>query len=242
MSTIVLVHGAWHTGWCWHKVIPYLQQFGHHVVAPDLPGHGNTEYNPSSVTLQDYTDHIRAIVEQQPEPVMLVGHSMSGIVISQVGEAVPGKVAGLVYLTAFLLRDGESMLEVTQADKEGLVLPNLEFSRDRRTATVRDDIVQDAFYNDCGDVDVLLAKSHLVPQPLAPIATAIHVTREIWGRIPRSFIECTGDRAVSLNVQKQMHANLPCEQVLTMKTGHSPFLSAARDLAVNLDHLSAFEP
>lgn len=242
MSTMVLVHGAWHTGWCWHRVIPYLQQYGHHVVAPDLPGHGNTGCNPDSVTLQDYTEHVRVIVEQQPEPVMLVGHSMSGIVISQVGEAVPGRIARLVYLTAFLLQDGASMLEVTQADKAGLVLPNLEFSRDRRTATVRDDVVQEAFYNDCANEDVLLAKSHLVPQPLAPIATAIKVTRENWGRIPRSYIECSQDRAVSLNVQRQMHADLSCERVLTMDTGHSPFLSAARELAANLDRLSAVKP
>ena len=241
MGTFLLVHGAWHSGWCWNKVIPCLQQSGHRVITPDLPGHGNHPCKAADVTLRLYTDYIREIVDRQPEPVILVGHSMAGIVISEVAEQIPDRIAKLVYLTAFLLDDGQTLLEITQKDSEGLVLPNLVYSRDRRSATVKDSIVHEAFYNDCSPEDVLLAKSRLVPQPLAPLSTPIHVSQLKWGSVPRSYIQCNLDRAVSPAVQEKMQENLPCDQVLAMNTGHSPFLSAAEDLADTLDWLSGNE-
>lgn len=238
MSRFVLVHGAWHGGWCWEKVIPCLQRAGHEILAPDLPGHGDNQYPPADITLSAYTHYVRETVEQISGGVILVGHSMAGIVISSVAELIPDKISRLVYLTAFLLRDGESMLEVTQKDTDSLVLPNLVYSRDRRSATVRDNIVADAFYNGCAEADIIRAKSRLVPEPLAPIATPVHVTENNWGRVPRSYIECTRDRAISPALQRQMQVYLPCAQVLQMDTGHSPFISEIDDLAGKLDWLA----
>lgn len=238
MSTFVLVHGAWHSSWCWNRLLQPMQQYGHRVITPDLPGHGDNQWSAADITLQLYTDYVRKIIEQQRERVILVGHSMAGIVISRVAEEIPAKISKLVYLTAFLLDDGQTMLEVTRSDSEGLVLPNLVYSRDRRTATVKEEIVQEAFYNDCLPADVLLAKSRLVPQALAPISTPVRISQQKWGRVSRSYIECTRDRAVSLAVQRRMQENLPCDQVLAMNTGHSPFLSAPADLAAKLDSLS----
>ena len=107
METFVLIHGARHGGWCWNKVIPLLEKAGHKVMAPDLPGHG--ENKNTATTLQGYVDRVLEVLDRQPEPVILVGHSMGGMVISQAAEYRPDKIKKLVYVCAFLLRDGESL-------------------------------------------------------------------------------------------------------------------------------------
>ena len=234
MSTYVLIHGAWHGGWCWDKVKSLLEKEGHTVVTPDLPGHGDDKTAIPEVTLQAYADRVSEVVKAQSEPVILVGHSMGGIAITQGAEQCADKVSKLVYVTAFLLQSGEFLLQYAQTDEKALVLPNLEFSEDQSYATVKDEAIKPAFYADCSDEDIAWAKSKLVKQAGAPFATPVNTTAENWGNIPRVYIECTGDQAISHAVQQQMYTNLPCEQVITMTTHHSPFLSAPDELAGHL--------
>ena len=91
MATYVLVHGAWHGAWCWFKVIPLLEKRGHKVVALDLPSHGRDKTPTSSVTLQSYADRVCQTLDECSEPVVLVGHSMGGVVITQAAEQRPKK-------------------------------------------------------------------------------------------------------------------------------------------------------
>ncbi|HEU4759336.1 MAG TPA: alpha/beta fold hydrolase [Dehalococcoidia bacterium] len=237
MTTYVLIHGAWHGGWCWDKVVPLLERAGHRALAPDLPGHGADKTPIPQVTLQAYADRVCAILDAQPEPVVLVGHSMGGAVISQAAEQRPDGIRTLVYLCAFLLRDGESLLQIAQEDPEALVLPNLEQAEDGASASVRQDALRDVFYADCSDEDVGRATSLLVPQATAPFATPVHTTPESFGRIPRVYIECLRDHAISVAVQRQMYAALPCQRVTSMDTSHSPFFSAPAELARHLTSL-----
>ncbi|MEJ2094018.1 MAG: alpha/beta fold hydrolase [Gammaproteobacteria bacterium] len=171
------------------------------------------------------------LIREQIEPVILVGHSMSGIVISQAAEHVPEKIRRLVYLSAYLLQDGQTMFEVAKKDSEGLVFSNLEVSKNRKIARIKENVLREAFYNDCSDEDFYFARSNLVSQPLAPISTPIHITKERWGRVPRSYIECSMDRAITNSIQQEMHTNIPCESVSRLESGHSPFLSVPEKLA-----------
>ena len=132
MSTFVLVHGAWHGAWCWYKVVPRLTQAGHRVFAPDLPSLGRDRTPVAEISLDRWADSICKVVEAAVEPVILVGHSRGGIVISAVAERVPKRIAMLVYLTAFLLRDGETLLEVAQTADSSLVVPNIVVADDQR--------------------------------------------------------------------------------------------------------------
>jgi len=234
MATYVLIHGAWHGGWCWDKVVPLLRKQGHKVEAPDLPGHGKDKTPIREVTLQGYANSVCKVLDAQSEPVILLGHSMGGIVISQAAEYRPKKIKTLVYLTAFLLQKGEFLLQVAQGDTEALVLPNLIMAEDQSYATIRAEAVKEVFYGDCPDQDVVRAKSLLCPQAAAPFATPISVTEENFGRIPRVYIECLRDKAISPSVQKKMYTALPCQKVISMDTSHSPFLSAPGAL---VDHL-----
>lgn len=234
MSTFVLVHGAWHGGWCWDKLTPILEAAGHTVMAPDLPGHGADRTPTAEVTLKSYTDRVCQYLDAAPEPAVLVGHSMGGLVISEAAEQRPDKIATLVYLTAFLLRNGEFLLQIAPNDADAIVIPNLIMSDDETSATVKDEAIREAFYGDCTDEDVARAKSLLVPQAAAPFATPLTVTDGKFGRVRRVYIECLADRAISIGVQRQMQQALPCETVISMDTSHSPFLSAPEVLAGHL--------
>jgi pimeloyl-ACP methyl ester carboxylesterase len=236
VGTYVLIHGAWHGSWCWDKVVPLLERQGHKAIAPDLPGHGTDKSPISEVSLQAYVDRVVDVLDAQSEPVVLVGHSMGGIVISQAAEYRPESAKTLIYLCAFLLRDGESLLQVAQDDADALVLPNLVMTDDQSSATVRDEAIDEAFYGECSDEDVAKAKSLLVPQAAAPFATPVHTTAENFGRVPRIYIECLRDRAISPSVQKKMYTALPCQRVLSIDTSHSPFFSAPEEL---VNHLAA---
>jgi len=234
MATYVLIHGAWHGSWCWDKVVHLLKGKGHKVEAPDLPGHGKDPTPIQNVSLQAYVERVCKVLDAQSEPVVLVGHSMGGIVISQAAEYRPERIKTLIYLTAFLLQNGEFLLQIAQGDTEGLVLPNLIMAEDQSHATVKEEALKEAFYGDCSDEDVARAKSLLVPQAAAPFATPISITEKNFGRIPRIYIECLRDKAISPSIQKKMYTALPCRRVITMDTSHSPFFSAPETLATHL--------
>ena len=234
MSTYVLVHGAWHGGWCWYRVVPLLEKAGHTVLAPDLPSLGKDKTPISDVSLALWAEHVCRLLDAQDEPAVLVGHSRGGIVISEAAERRPDKVKALVYLTAFLLRNGESLLQVAGQDTASLVVQNLVVDEGRGSCTLRDEALRDAFYGDCADEDVALARLCLAPEPLAPLATPIAVSEESFGRVPRVYIECLQDRAIPPALQKQMYTATPCQKVISMGTSHSPFFSAPQALA---DHL-----
>ena len=237
MSSYVLVHGAWHGGWCWDKVVPLLEKKGHKVEAPDLPGHGKDRTPISEISLQAYADHICGILDAQPEPVILVGHSMGGAVIAQAGEYRPRKIKFLIYVTAYLLQDGEFMMQVFMQDTESSLGLAIIVAENQTYMTLRDDTVKEVFYGDCSDLDVARAKSLFVPQALAPFATPVITTEENFGRLPRVYIECLRDRVVSPSVQKKMYTALPCKKVISMDTSHSPFFSAPEDLVTHLTSL-----
>lgn len=237
MSSYVLVHGAWHGGWCWDKVVPLLEKKGHKVEAPDLPGHGKDRTPISEISLQAYADHICGILDAQPEPVILVGHSMGGAVIAQAGEYRPRKIKFLIYVTAYLLQDGEFMMQVFVQDTESSLGLAIIVAENQTYMTLRDDTVKEVFYGDCSDLDVARAKSLFVPQALAPFATPVITTEENFGRLPRVYIECLRDRVVSPSVQKKMYTALPCKKVISMDTSHWPFLSAPEDLVTHLTSL-----
>jgi pimeloyl-ACP methyl ester carboxylesterase len=234
METYVLVHGAWHGGWCWYKVVALLEKEGYRVEAPDMPGHGRDKTPISEITFESYVKRVCRIIDAQSEPVILVGHSWGGHVITQVAEYRPEKIKLLVYLTAFLVASGEPMLQV---GKESILMSNVIVSEDQNYTSVRADAIKEIFYNDCSDEDVALAKLLLVPQ--ARVSPALsRINEQDSGRIPRVYIECLQDRTITPSRQKEMYTRLPCQKVISMNTSHSPFFSAPLELAKNLISLA----
>jgi pimeloyl-ACP methyl ester carboxylesterase len=234
MSTFVLIHGAAHGGWCWYKVVAALEKHGHTVLAPDLPSHGRDKTPISAVTLQLYVDSVCKLLDGQREPVILVGHSMGGGIITQAAEERPERIKRLVYLTAALPRNGQSMFEEFQHNTESAALANFVVAPDQSYATFREAGLKEAFYEDCSEEDITLAKLLLTPQAMAPITTPVKTSEARWGRVPRVYIECLRDRALTPPFQKRLYTTSPCQQVISMDTSHSPFFSAPEELARHL--------
>jgi pimeloyl-ACP methyl ester carboxylesterase len=227
----VLVHSAWLGGWSWEPVGSILTGEGFDVLAPDLPGHGQDATPPAQVTMDGYVTTITDILDAQPEPVVLVGHSLGGIVISQAAELRPDRVSALVYLCAFLLPDGASFFAAIDGVEGSMVLDNLVMAEDGHSVTIREDLVHQAFAHDVPLEAFDQVRHLIVPQPTAPLAAPLAITAERWGSIPRFYIECTADRAIPPAVQRAMYGNIPVEQVFSLNTSHAPIFSAPAELA-----------
>lgn len=242
MSRFVLIHGAWHGAWCWYKLIPLLQHQGHEVIAPDLPGHGIDCTPTNRVSLKSYTDCICAILDESPEPAILLGHSMGGIPITQAAEYRPDRIRMLVYLAAFLLPDGMSLFDEAQTHGDSLVPPNMVFDEsDPSYVGFRKEAMREAFYEDCADADVTLAGLLATRQPQSPLMTRLQTTPQNFGRVPRFYVEALEDRAITAAVQKKMYSTLPCQDIITLESSHSPFFSQPERLAGHLLALAEAE-
>jgi pimeloyl-ACP methyl ester carboxylesterase len=231
VSTYVLIAGAWHGAWCWERVTPLLAARGHAVRTPELPATGTDTGDPRQVTLADWARFVADVVEREREPVILVGHSRGGIVISQAAELVPDRVRRLVYLTAYLLPDGATLAAQARGDADSLIAPNMVPAATGVTCTLRTGIVRDALYGRCSVADADWATARLSPEPLKPLVTPLRLSDARFGRVPRAYIECSADRAVTPRAQREMQAALPCNPVYTLAADHSPFLSCPAELA-----------
>ena len=234
MSTFVLIHGSWHGGWCWDRLVPLLEGAGHRVLAPDLTSLGDDPTPPGEVTLQTWTEAVGRLLDAEPEPVVLVGHSRGGIVVSQLAEERPEQVASLVYLAAFLLQDGETLIQVAQTDTESLILPNLTVDEEAGCHTIAPAMAPDIFYNESPPAAIERALPLLRPEPNAPTFTPLRLTPGNFGRVPRGYIHTLRDRAIGPALQKRMIAAQPCREVITLDTDHSPFYSMPQELAAHL--------
>lgn len=227
MANLLLIHGAWHGGWCWREVVPLLRAEGHQVWAPDLPGHGENPLPLAEVSLERYVDAVCALIETIGQPVILLGHSMGGVVISQVAERLPAKIERLVYLAAVLPLDGESLIdnalerrevELAQAADDGLSL------------TVQDENLARFFYQDCLSV-LPWAKAKLVPQALSAFVTPVALTKAGFGRVPRSYIHCRNDLVVEFGNQRRMVRATPCVSTFTLECGHMAMFADPQGVA-----------
>jgi pimeloyl-ACP methyl ester carboxylesterase len=234
MSTYVLIHGAFYGAWCWKKVIPLIEKEGHKVVAPDLPGHGEDKRPIAEITLQAYTDRLCQILDEQADPVILVGHSLGGAVITQTAEYRPEKIRKLVYVAGYLLRNGEFQYQHLESDTESMLLPNLIMAEDKSYTTVKEEALKEIACADCADEVVEFAKSRLVPEAVSPSITPVRTTEENFGRVARVYISCLQDKIISPKVQEKLYKTLPCEKVISMDTSHSPFFSVPEGLANHL--------
>ena len=237
MATFILVHGACHGGWCWEKVQPILESHGHKVCAPDLPGPGKDPMPPANVTLADNVERISRLLDKMEEPVVLVGHALGGVTISQTAEARRRKIKALVYVCGLMPPSGMASRELTAADPDMLFRRSRELSPDGLTYTFARSQLPALFYEDVSPEDRYRAMERLRPQPISISTTPVTLTQDRYGSVPRWYIECTHDNAIRIARQRAMVKALPCK-VITMECGHSPFYSNPEELAEHLEAIA----
>lgn len=243
MSSIVLVHGAWSDASAWDHVAPLLSSAGHRVAAPDLPAHGSDHTHPAEATLDGYVDAVIAAAERLGGPVVLVGHSMAGTVISSVAERRPDLVEHLVYLAAFLLPSDQSLYGFTQTSP-GMAHSSLgpALRPGDGVLGVDPDQFIDVF---CADAPVDVARqarASLRPDPLVPLGTPITVTERRWGTIARSYVHTDRDRCVSPASQIEMVTAVGVGATRHVDAGHLAMLSRPADVAAAITDLVSSQP
>ncbi|MDB4966034.1 MAG: hypothetical protein JWN44_1723 [Myxococcales bacterium] len=265
-TTFVFLHGSFHAAWNWHKVVPLVDKRGHRGLALDLPAHGLDATTPRAATLDAAVDKVLAIVDAEVDPVILVAHSRNGIVISKAAELRPEKIAGLVYLAAYLVPNGKSMMDYAVDDTESLVVRNLEPPFDERRvrlllrlcrnrflrwllprilpaslqshALVRS-AYREALYHDCAPEITELAQTLLEPEPNWSGFVPMRLSPERYGRVPKVYVQCLQDRAVTPMLQRKMCADTTCDRVIALDAGHSPFFSQPDALVDALEECRA---
>lgn len=237
MSTFVLVHGAFSGAWCWERVVHQLEELGHKVVAVNLPSHGNDGIAPSTVTLEQYVEYLRYIVSKERGEVILVGHSLGGIVISQTAESIPSKITKLVYVAALLPQSGQSFMELNERNQKALPLP-ITVSEDQGHFKLDINNIRENFYGETQEEDYLFAKEKHCDQPLAPFITPVSLTQKNYGSISRVYIETLKDKSLSHEFQREMITHMPCDEVHSLDSDHSPFFSKTEELVQLLHSLA----
>lgn len=227
----VFVPGSFHASWCWYKLQPLLDISGHTSEAIDLPAHGQDTTPISAVTLDSYVDAVCKVLEKYNEPVVLIGHSRAGIIISSVAERMPDKVDKLVYLCAFLIPNGEPMVATALTDSTSLMVSNLIFNEQEGWHIPKKEVYKDAFYNDCSEEDIFLSSSLLTKEPNAPVGTPLKLSDDRYGSVKKVYIHTTIDNTITYGLQKRMVERIPVDKKFELNAGHSPFLSQPKQLA-----------
>jgi pimeloyl-ACP methyl ester carboxylesterase len=230
MADFLLVHGSCHGAWCWEAVIPPLEALGHSARAIDLPGHGADATPLENVTLDAYAEAIAAACGPA---TVLVGHSMGGYAITAAARLVPARIARLVYLCAYVPREGLSLADMRRLAPSQPLLPAIRMRADGLGFTVDPEMARGIFYNDCDDETAARAISRLCPQAVAPTNIAFRGTAA-QRALPRRYIRCLDDRTIPPAFQVTLTEDWPPGHVQEMTCGHSPFLSRPDELVERL--------
>jgi pimeloyl-ACP methyl ester carboxylesterase len=272
----VFVHGAWHNAGTWKHVVPRLEAAGFSTRAFDLPGAGANAASPKSywkrpldsaafasepspnagVTQEQRTQVVIGVIESLNRPAVLVGHSLGGLTISAVAEAVPERLAAVVYLTAFLLPPGMPGIAMIQHPMmSGALVPSLFLADPAQVGALRlDPLSEDkaycanlkaAFYGDVSDVELVAAVPTLhCDEPAGVAMLASPITADRFGRVPRYYVRCVDDRAIPLAGQDFMIAAVDAAiggktKIRTLTASHSPFYSQPAKLAETFTEIAA---
>lgn len=188
MATYVLVHGAWHGGWCWQRVTPLLRASGHEVLTPTLTGLGERSHLANAeVDLNTHVQDVVNVLEYEDlRNVILVGHSYGGMVITGVAERAADRLAHVVYLDAFVPQDGQALADLVasqfrdglqqQAQASGGLLPPFPVEQ----------------YGVFAEADVRWVGPKLVPQPFKTLTTPVRLKNPTALVLPRTYIYCNG--------------------------------------------------
>ncbi|MBD5604376.1 MAG: alpha/beta fold hydrolase [Candidatus Eremiobacteraeota bacterium] len=229
LPDFVLVHGAFSDSSVWANITAPLIAAGAQVTAIDLPSHTAADNSDAGkTTLADYVASVKAAVAAASGPVILAGHSLGGMTITQVAEALPEKVAALVYVCAFLPENGRSAISYAQTDTESKFGANFQADAERGVGTLSREALIETVFNQTAESERRAATATILDEALQPFATPAETTLERFGSVARYYIATTNDRALTPALQQAMLAALPCAKVYSVDADHMPMMSASR--------------
>ncbi|KAK9067173.1 hypothetical protein SSX86_014498 [Deinandra increscens subsp. villosa] len=242
VSHIVLVPGGGFGAWCWYKTIALLEECKFKVTAIDLAGSGIDLVDTNNIkSLSQYVAPLTDFLEklEDGEKVILVGHDFGGACISYAMELFPSKIAKAVFISASMLKSGQSTLEMfsqkentndlmRQAQKflytNGNNLPPTAIDLDKM-------LLKDLLFNHSPSKDVALASVSMRPIPFPPVLEKLSLSDSNYGSVRRFYIQTPEDNAIPITLQESMINESPPEKVFRLKgSDHSPFFSKPQAL------------
>ncbi|MEU0796569.1 alpha/beta fold hydrolase [Amycolatopsis sp. NPDC005961] len=215
MSTFLLVHGAWHNGRSWDRVVPRLESAGHRVLAPSLTGYGDKAHLLSpEVGLGTHIDDVVNLLQDERD-VVLVGHSYAGMVISGAADRLPDRIARLVFLDAMVPEDGETAADVIPLTKQ-LIDDAVDGWR----------VPPMGLFGVTGPDDVAWLRSMLSDQPVRCLTEPVHLGNPAAKAIPRTHIHCVGGEPTGIT-RRPVPAGEPVRE---LPTGHDCMITMPAEL------------
>jgi len=224
-QTFVLVHGAWQAPYVWDAVKADLVSKGNKVIVVELPGHGSDNTATYTLSLDVYRDKVIDAILKEEDKVILVGHSMGGMVITHVAEKIPSKISTLVYIGAFLPASGQALTDLAFSDPDSKLGPLLISSADQLTLDVKRDSLTSLFINDGAEAEKEKVLTNYRAEPAIPFTNKVTLTNEHFGAVQKVYIKTLQDIVISPSLQDRMIAAAGIKTIYEVNTSHSPFLS-----------------
>ncbi|WP_405816223.1 alpha/beta hydrolase [Streptomyces sp. NBC_01390] len=223
-KTYVLVHGAWHSGRVWDRVVPLLTRAGHQVFAPSLTGHGEKEHLLTpDVDLDTHVgDVVTLLGERDLTNVVLVGHSYAGMVISGVANEVPDRIAHMVYVDAMLPTDGESALDVIPEMTQRLIDAAAASDAPWRIPPVPEMPAPMGLFGVTDPADTAWLRTMLSDDSVRCFLQPVRLDNPAVDKISRTYIHCVGNAPEDVT-RRPVPAVRPggaTSQVWELQSGH----------------------
>jgi pimeloyl-ACP methyl ester carboxylesterase len=225
---LVLIHGGLHGSWCWDRLVPLLNN---DTLAVDLPGRGGQPKDAPLITLDDWADH--TLAEMAPftgQPIVLVGHSLGGITLTEVARRMATPPSALVFISCLVPQEGRNAAETIAGDAWPLI-----FDQSGDFAIPPRESVRQSLCNDMNEADTNDVLSRLLPEPPGPFLAPI--TRRGLPDIPRVYIRPRFDMGVTPEKQSQMIENLGGAHDVWIDSGHNVMWSNPTGLADIINNL-----
>src|SRR3954451_24537840 len=218
MATFVLVHGAWHGGWCWKKVTPLLRAAGHEVYTPTLTGLGERVHLVTpEVNLSTHIDDVVNVLSYESlHQVVLVGHSYGGMVIARVADRVADRLAHLVYLDASIPDDGQSLEDLNSPERRARVAEVVRTQGEGWRLPFNAESLVNWEITD--EEDARWLRERLVPHPYATFTEPVRLSTGRGRLLPRTFILCTHRSSPSRSAERAQQE--PGWRYRELATGH----------------------
>ncbi len=232
MTTFALVHGAWHGGWCWDRLVPELERLGHRTVVVDLP------CDDPGATYSTYADVVIDAVADTASDLVIVAHSMAGLSAPLAAARLP--VSGLVFLNALIAAPGRSFVEQL-GDEPDMLVPGYQAGlgppdEHGRSRWVDPVAAWETLYGDCDEATAKAAFDRLRPQAQTPQVDPCPL--EDLPDVRYTYVVGAEDRIVAPDWSRAAARERLGIEVIELGGSHSPFLARAPELAGLLDTVS----
>lgn len=234
MTSFVVAHGAWSSAWAWRKMRPLLRAAGHELWTPSYTGLGERAHLANrSIDLETHIKDVVGTIEMEDlTEVVLIGHSYGGMVATGVADRVGSRIAQLVYLDAFVPRDGKSLLDLQPPEVKARMYGLVQAKGDGWR------VPPNPMPPDTSEADVAWATPRRVPQPLMTFQMPLRLTSQ-QEPPPRTYIYCKRSAPGDVFRQFAERAQREGWRYFEMDSSHNPHITQPEALLAILTQIAS---